>query len=130
MIRTIIIEGVDRTGKDSVRHEIVKQSEGKIVVICRAYVSQIAYGRIYNKKLNEQEYFDLITVTKQIGFEYILLTATDEELHKRFVLTNEPMIDIKRNKEVFIDLANELNVKIIDTTNRTVESIAKEIINR
>lgn len=128
MIRTIILEGVDRTGKDSIRHEIVKQSNGKIVVMCRSYISQIVYSRIYNRNINEQEYFDLIDNTKKIGFEYYILEAELNVLLERFKQTNEPMIDIERDLNAFRQIAKELNIKLINTSTKTPAELAKEII--
>lgn len=129
MIRTIILEGVDRTGKDSIRHEIVKQSNGKIVVLCRSYISQIVYSRIYNRSIDEREYYDLINKTKEIGFEYYVLTADESVLLERFKNTNEPMINISRDKNEFETIAFELNIKTIDTSVKTPAELAKEIIN-
>lgn len=128
MIRTIILEGVDRTGKDSIRHEIVKQSNGKIVVMCRSYISQIVYSRIYNRNINEQEYYDLIEKTKDIGYEYYILTADYKVLLERFKATNEQMIDIKRDLIAFEKIAKELNIKLIDTSIKMPSELAKEII--
>lgn len=128
MIRTIILEGVDRTGKDSIRHEIVKQSNGKIVVMCRSYISQIVYSRIYGRNINEKEYFDLIKKTKKIGYEYYILTADINVLLERFKQTNEPMIDIKRDLTAFNNIAKELNIKVIDTSFKTPIELVKEII--
>jgi thymidylate kinase len=128
MIRTVILEGVDRTGKDSIRHEIVKQSNGKIVVMCRSYISQIVYSRIYNRNINEQEYYNLIEKTKEIGYEYYILTADYQVLLERFKATNELMIDIKRDLTAFENIAKELNIKLIDTSFKTPNELAKEIL--
>jgi len=128
MIRTIILEGVDRTGKDSIRHEIVKQSNGKIVVMCRSYISQIVYSRIYGRNINEKEYFNLIKKTKKLGYEYYILTADLNILLERFKQTNEPMIDIKRDLIAFDNIAKELNIKVINTSFKTPSELAKEII--
>ena len=128
MIRTIILEGVDRTGKDSIRHEIVKQSNGKIVVMCRSYISQIVYSRIYERHINEKEYFDLIEETKKLGYEYYILEADLNVLYERFKQTNEPMIDIERDINAFRKIAKELNIKLIDTSIKTPVELAKEIL--
>ena len=128
MIRTIILEGVDRTGKDSIRHEIVKQSNGKIVVMCRSYISQIVYSRIYERHINEKEYFDLIEETKKRGYEYYILEADLNVLYDRFKQTNEPMIDIERDINAFRKIAKELNIKLIDTSIKTPVELAKEIL--
>jgi len=128
MIRTIILEGVDRTGKDSIRHEIVKQSNGKIVVMCRSYISQIVYSRIYERHINEKEYFDLIEETKKLGYEYYILEADLNVLYDRFKQTNEPMIDIERDINAFRKIAKELNIKLIDTSIKTPVELAKEIL--
>ena len=128
MIRTIILEGVDRTGKDSIRHEIVKQSNGQIVVMCRSYISQIVYSRIYERHINEQEYFNLIEETKKLGYEYYVLEADLNVLYKRFRQTNEPMIDIERDINAFRKIAKELNLKLIDTSIKTPVELAKEIV--
>ena len=54
MIHAIVhLDGVDKTGKDSIKTEIVKQSNGRVLVVARSFLSQIAYNRIYNRFIDE-----------------------------------------------------------------------------
>ena len=47
----IHIDGPDKTGKDSIRREVVKSGKGSYLVYVRSFLSQIVYGRIYNRNI-------------------------------------------------------------------------------
>ena len=54
MVHAIIhLDGVDKTGKDSIKTEIVILSNGRILVVARSFLSQIVYYRIYNRFIDE-----------------------------------------------------------------------------
>ena len=49
----VILDGVDKTGKDTIKDCLVRLSNGKILVIVRSFISQIVYSRIYKRNINE-----------------------------------------------------------------------------
>ena len=53
MGRIIHIDGPDKTGKDSIRRQVVKNAKGTTLVYIRSFLSQIVYSRLYNRKINE-----------------------------------------------------------------------------
>ena len=45
MGKIIHIDGPDKTGKDSIRRDVVKKSKGTSLVYVRSFLSQIVYSR-------------------------------------------------------------------------------------
>lgn len=136
MQRIICLDGVDKTGKDTIRRELVKSSNGNYLVIVRSFISQIVYSRIYNRNIDEDWFFVKMKEFQKCDMEFIVLTATEEELKKRFEINNELDLDKKDilyHDSVFKDVINKamymynINIKIIDTTNKTINQTVKEI---
>ena len=133
--KIIIIEGIDRTGKESVRREITKQTNGKTLVIIRAFISQIAYSRIYNRNIDEQYFFDKAKQFDNLGVTTVYLEASKDEIAKRILETCETHItedQIDYHKKVFDDVAWEMEdmgitVYYFDSKSGTPAEIAKTI---
>ena len=124
-IDTIILEGVDKTGKDTLVQYIDKICNHKYAVYQRGNISNNAYAKIFNRKIyNYNMYHNVL---------YVLLTADIEDLKIRFKITNEPNIDIKTHLEVFEDTFTEMTkgcytVKY-NTSELTPYKIAKSIVD-
>lgn len=122
---TIIIEGVDKTGKDILRYYLDKIGNHKYAVYERGCLSNIAYTKIYNRPNNYKYVFNDNVL-------YILLTADLEDLKIRFKYTNEPNIDIEKNqiifKETFYEILKNKKTLEFNTSVKTPYIIAKEII--
>ena len=121
MARIIHIDGPDKTGKDSIRREVVQNSEGTAMVYVRSFLSQIVYSRLYNRDIDEEFYF---------------IDCSYEMVKERFILHNEIDLDIKDWKEhrsVFNDVIKiaedfyKININKIDTTNDTIAMSALKI---
>jgi thymidylate kinase len=140
-IRPIIIhiDGPDKTGKDSIRREVVIGGKGNYLVYVRSFLSQIVYSRLYNRKINE-DYFFHKWITAQIsGEKFFFIDCSYELVKERFMKHNEQDLDIKDWKDhrrVFYDVikeAEERGIKInridttIDSINNSAENIIKEI---
>ncbi len=132
----IHIDGIDKSGKDSVKREIVKLSGGSVLIYNRSYISQIAYSIIY-KRINYADYFVKRAIQDyNLGDKFFYLDVSRKEIIKRIIDTNEKDItkdDITYHKKVFknvIDLFKNNKIKVykIDTTNKTINECAKEII--
>lgn len=136
MQRIICLDGVDKTGKDTIRRELVKSSNGNYLIIVRSFISQIVYSRIYNRNIDEDWFFAKMKEFQECGMEFIVLTATEEELKKRFEINNELDLDKKDilyHDSVFKGVINKamyvynINIKFIDTTNKTINQTVIEI---
>lgn len=122
----ITIDGVDKTGKDLLVKYIVHLSNHKYVIQARGIISQIAYSEIYGRPYK----YDLNAYKNDVIF---YLTAEDEDLKIRHKITNEPKIDLERDKKVFDKTAkylykNGIKVIKVDTTHYTPYENAKLII--
>lgn len=133
--RIIFLDGMDKTGKTSIKRELVKYSDGKYLVVDRSFTSQIAYSIINDRKIDgdffirkSKEIFDL----GDCSFVYV--TTNNDEISKRIIYCNEEDItqnDVEKHKIVFENVVKTLNLIIpihtIDTTNKTAEESAKAI---
>ena len=123
----IVIDGIDKTGKDLLVNYITRLSNHKYVIQARGILSQIAYCKIYNRSHT----YDLSIYDHDVIF---YLTADNEDLAIRFSVTNEPKIDVNFHKRQFEDAANELSVagiriEKINTSHMTPYDTAKYILN-
>lgn len=122
----VVLEGVDKTGKDTIKDLLVKASQGKALVIVRSYISQIVYARIYYRHINEEFFISEMSNAIKRGHKFFLLTADKRTLKSRFELTDET--DLKINKidshikmfrEVVASLPFANQIIEIDTSDNT-----------
>ena len=132
----IHIDGPDKTGKDSIRREIVKLGKGNYLVYVRSFLSQIVYGRIYNRNINEDYFFQCWSHSANILDNKFFFIDCDYELIKeRFIKHNEDDLDIsdwKKHRDIFLEViyeAERVGIKInrIDTTTDIIKQSAKKI---
>lgn len=131
---TIILDSIDRCGKDTVRRTLVKQSGGNYLVIVRSVISQVAYARIYNRTIDEEYFFNQGIQLQKLGHIFIYLKADDQLIAQRIKDTNELHItenDIAFHKEIFQQVLFDfrkkgLMIAEIDTTDQDLNRIYKE----
>lgn len=125
----IFVEGIDKTGKDTVVKYINEMTNYRHCVLTRGPLSTTAYARKFNRTDYDESYIKSIKDDSLI----ILLTANIEDLDIRFKLTNEPEIDKNKDTELFKKTARylqdkyDLNIIEINTSNVTPYRIAKSI---
>ena len=94
----IHIDGPDKTGKDSIRREIVKSGKGNYLVYVRSFLSQIAYSRLYNRNINEGFFFECWSHAVNIlDNKFFFIDCTYELAKERFIKHNEK--DYAKQKE-------------------------------
>lgn len=124
-IDTIILEGIDKTGKDTIQQYIYRLKKGRYAVYNRGNISNAAYDKIFNR--NEYIERDLPN-----NFLYILLTVDPEDLKIRFEINNEPEIDREYHAKVFYETFYRLtegHYRLeFNTTELTAYNIAKQVI--
>lgn len=131
----IHIEGADKTGKDTVRNEIVKQSQGKVLVIVRSYVSQIVYSRIYKREINENFFFNKMLIDYNNGHNFIFLSAEQKDAEKRFLEHQETDLkieDFTMHQKIFKSVISDsarfgIYFKCINTSENNLEQTVKLI---
>ena len=129
IIDRIEIEGIDKTGKDTLAKYIDYLSGRKYVINVRGILSQIAYSKIYNRNYDYDK-----NIEGNKGTIIILLHANMDDLNVRYKITNEPDIDKSRDMKVFDDTATYLRQQGIEvweynTSCKTPYMIAKEILS-
>ena len=133
----ISLDGVDKTGNDTVCRDVEKQSKGKVLVLNRTFMSQIVYSRLYNRKINEDYFIEKMKEFRDIGVVFFELFASEKVLINRFNKHNEEDVEIDgiiRHLKAYADLTNELltvhslTVFPINTTVETADISAKRIL--
>lgn len=115
--KIVTLEGVDKCGKDSVKDEIVKQSDGNVLVMCRTFISQIVYGRIYARNVNENYFFEHAKKFFDLGVKFIYLEASVDALRHRFEIHNEDDVHIDKIQihiNMFQQVMSEMRSRGID----------------
>ena len=124
-IDTIILEGIDKTGKDTIQQYIYRLKKGRYAVYNRGNISNAAYDKIFNRN----EYIDRDLPN---NFLYILLTVDPEDLKIRFEINNEPEIDREYHAKVFYETFYRLtegHYRLeFNTSELTAYNIAKQVI--
>lgn len=101
-VNKIIIEGVDKTGKDLIAKYLIQMCNHKYEIHARGVIS----NKVYEILFNREEYdYDLDDNTL-----YVLLEAYPEDLEIRFKITGEKEIDIKHHLGTFRDVFDNMTV--------------------
>ena len=131
MICRIEVEGIDRTGKDTLVGYLDYMSNRQLPICSRGLLSTLAYNAIYSRFMSDSREKEMIKGNKETLI--VLLYADIEDLEIRYKMSNEQMINIQREMTVFEDYAgflkNEgINVLKFNTTEMTPYKISEEII--
>lgn len=126
----IVIEGIDKTGKDLLKTYIEKLSNYKYIVTVRGIISQLSHTRIFNREYK----YDL---PKEDNNIYVYLYVDKEDWQIRCNINNEPKIDYDEFNSQFDrtissmkDMYPNLKILTYDTSKFTPYEIAKDVINK
>jgi len=126
----VIIEGIDKTGKDLLKRYIERLSNYKYMVTSRGIISQISHTRIFDR---DYEY-DLQNEENNV---YVYLSVEKDDWEIRCKLTNEPIINYYTFIEHFESTVKDIkylypNINIIcyNSSHMTPYDIAKDIISK
>ena len=133
----IHIDGADKTGKDTIRDLLVKQSQGKHLVYVRSYISQIVYNRIYGRAIDEEYFWQRFKEDYDKGDLFLLFVCSKDIVSERFIKNDEQDLDIKDYYEhamMFVTVVTEarnrgIMIPIVDTSTITVEQTLEYINN-
>lgn len=125
----VFVEGIDKTGKDTLVRYINELTAYKHCVLTRGPISTSAYAYKFKRQYDD-------SYIKSLKDSLIIyLTADTEDLNIRFKLTNEPEINKDEDKKLFdntvkaLRIKYGLNIKKINTSRYTPYTIAKAIKN-
>lgn len=127
---TVVFEGIDKTGKDSLARYIDELCGHWMCLPRRGIVSNVAYANLYGRDVPEYDF------SQHEHEVYVLLRCTDKTDWKmRCKLTHEPPIDYEKNVKAFEDawawFKDKRDDKLcleFDTSEMTPIQIAKEIV--
>lgn len=131
----IYIEGLDRTGKTTLKKELSKETNYEHVILDRGPISNIAYDYLFGRKTPEDN-LEYEAKESFLNPLIIILYASEEEIFRRMKSTkteNDEFhkdFDWKKNIEAF-EFAEKItefrNILWIDTTNISIEEEIKII---
>lgn len=125
-IDTIVLEGVDKTGKDTILKYIDIIGKHKYAVYQRGLISNATYSEIYNREFDK----DMYNLNEHTL--YVLLTADFDDFRVRFKINNEPYTDIQKDSEyfqkVFYEMTDGFYKAEYNTSEMTAYKIALDIL--
>ena len=130
--KLIILEGVDRSGKDSMQDAIDQATKYKHMVMDRGPIGFKAYCDIYSKDLSLFHSYER-TEQSMVNLNNVLVIYLDcstEVLVDRCIRTNHEILDFDLHKSFYEAHYNNSPLpKIkVDTTNRHVTEIVQDLI--
>jgi deoxyadenosine/deoxycytidine kinase len=128
----IILEGVDRSGKDSMQDAIDKATKYKHMIMDRGPIGFKAYCEIYNKPTDlfdsyQKMELDVSTLPDVL---VIYIDCSTEVLIERCVKTEHEILDFDRHKRIYSYHYRQSPIPriMVDTTNKNVTEIVQELI--
>lgn len=137
-------DGIDKSGKDSIMHQIFSYSPNKYIPKARGLISQLAYTNIFKR---DAEY--LVSDGYLDNTLFVLLTVDEDDWNVRCDLSHEhelnknrtdveAAIEWKSNSEAFENAYEQLKNNYHDdrhfmkfnTSKMTPIMIIKEVVNR
>lgn len=123
----IVIDGIDKSGKDCIKSYIYYLGKAKYICNARGYMSMVVYSDMYNRNY---EY----DVENQKNIVNILLTVDKEDWEIRCKTTNEPIRNYDKDTALFTNVFSNLlrtgyHVLTFNTSKETPYQIAKQIVD-
>lgn len=126
-IYNIVLDGIDKTGKDTIRQYIFHLGNAKYICTTRGYISMVAYSKLFNRDYD----YDIENQKNTLN---VLITADKADWEVRCKMTNEPRIDYDIHSKVFDEVFTQLRLKgyytiMFNSSHHTPYEIAISIIN-
>ena len=123
---TVVLDGIDKTGKDLISHYVFELSEKRYLCYARGLMSMIAYNDLFNRPY-------LYECEKQTGVLNVLLRVKYDDWKVRCKVTDEPSLDFEAHTKAFEKARCKLVdagqfVPIFDTSEYSPYQIAKQIV--
>lgn len=134
----VIFEGLDKTGKSSLKKDFEVISNFKYICFDRGFLSSLAYSYRYHR---EQNLDPIFYSNLQIPIILVYCTASDPTIKERLKKADETEINVEKDKEAFtqalIDFTGEryknaFDVKIVlmSTEGKTSTEAAFELLEK
>lgn len=105
-------------------------------IMDRSFLDELIYAPVFGrtKFLNDDEVFNLINKTDELGIKIFIFECSDNEIKNRILkrdhIQEEPEVleNISYIKEQYRKLAEKYGIKIIDTTDKTYKELRKLVM--
>lgn len=130
MIARVEIEGLDRTGKDTLVGYVDYMSGRMIPVSSRGLMSTIAYAEVFNRFMSTEFTNKLLDANKETLVVY--LTCDRKDLELRHKISHHEPIDFNKHEKAFtyakrMILGSDILFYEFNTTEQTPYQIAEMI---
>lgn len=127
---TVIFDGIDRSGKTSMRYYLGKMSGHRLITYDRGIISNMAWDIMMGRPVSFNAY-DL-EQWKDAVFVHLYVEKEDWEI--RCKMTNEPVIDYETHMSAYEQMFDEfkkcgMHVLEYNTTQTTAYHISKDIMH-
>ena len=131
MINRVEIEGLDRTGKDTLAGYIDYMSNRTMVVKTRGVLSNLVFGTVFDRHIPEKRIEQMIE--GNMDTLIVFLTANLDDWKIRMKMSKHPEINDNDHTEAFTYWKNTLRekgIKILEynTTDETPYRIAEKVM--
>lgn len=122
----IVLDGIDKTGKDLIRSYIFYLGQGRYICIARGLASMRVYSKLYKRNYQYDEESQKYTVN-------VLLTVDKDDWTVRCKHVNESLTNYERETQMFNEAFEEMRKQGLktlgyNTSHRTPYDIAKSIL--
>jgi hypothetical protein len=133
----LILESVDRGGKDSVRLACDKANDYSQINIIRGPIGYVTYNRMFNKGQDERAFIETARLLDQVAIT-VYLKVSVEELKRRCQETGEILRDnhriedqVRMYEEVVQEAIELWGLKNVHTVSneRPIEETVREILS-
>lgn len=115
--KVIIFEGVDKSGKTTLKEMFNKETNYKYWVLDRSAISSIVYDKMFNR--NNEDYWSLLlsSLTSTFDVRIIFCIADIKDIQSRLLYHNEQLPsqlkDIRYIQSYFRETLNKYNINYI-----------------
>lgn len=132
--KIVIVNGVDRVGKDTFINEIDRQTKYKHITIDRGPDGFQAYCEIFDKGVDAKNYYKRMEQNLALDPDVIniYIDCETQELVKRCIETNHEILDFDYHKKImkaYFDLSPIRQKIVVDTTHEHASEIVKRLID-
>lgn len=131
----VIFEGMDKTGKTTLKEEFNKRTNFIHYVVDRGPISNIAYNNLFNREKELNDFFEkLCDSIKNVNHLIVYCYANENDIKERLKKHNEELPEnttIYETQELFFnEIKNrQLNFIAINTSFSTIDECLYDIIN-
>ena len=137
-MKLVIFEGMDGTGKTTLRKKFEHKSKYKHTVIDRFTGSAIVYDEIYGRKSNKNSHLIFETKLKEIIDVYLVYLFCDRDILRKRLKKKKDIIskeDLDKADTLYDEYLDDTSFKLIgidtgrDTISKSVDKIVKFVEN-